>query len=111
MLRALREVKLLTRVRFCQASSGELFGNTSQSPQNETTAFAPVTPYGTAKLYAYCAVRAYRENYNMHASNGILFNYESPARGENFVTQKNAQAVAHVASGGHDVLKLGNLSA
>ena len=111
MLETLRNAGLANHTRFYQASTSELYGKTTELPQNETTAFAPVSPYSVAKLYAYWAVCTYRESYEMHASNGILFNHESPLRGDNFVTQKIAQAVAHIARGANKVLELGNLNA
>jgi GDPmannose 4,6-dehydratase len=97
------------RCRFYQASTSELYGNSVQSPQNEDTPFAPRSPYAAAKLYAYWVVRNYREAYDMHASNGILFNHESPMRGETFVTRKITRAVAHIILGREETLYLGNL--
>ncbi|MGA8825636.1 MAG: GDP-mannose 4,6-dehydratase, partial [Pseudolabrys sp.] len=94
LLEAIRILKLEKRVRFYQASTSELYGNTSHSPQNEATPFAPRSPYGAAKLYAYWITVNYREAYGIHASNGILFNHESPIRGETFVTRKISRAVA-----------------
>ena len=88
LLEAIRILKLEKRVRFYQASTSELYGNTPHTPQNETTPFAPRSPYGAAKLYAYWITVNYREAYGIHASNGILFNHESPIRGETFVTRK-----------------------
>ncbi len=97
-------------IRFYQASSSEMFGS-SPPPQSETTPFHPRSPYGCAKAYSYHATVNYREAYGMHASNGILFNHESPRRGENFVTQKIAKAAAMISRGEQDILYLGNLEA
>ncbi len=97
-------------VRFYQASSSEMFGN-APAPQSESTAFAPCSPYGTAKLYAYWMVRMYRDAYGLHASNGILFNHESPLRGEQFVTRKITKAIGEFVIGRKEPLKLGNLEA
>lgn len=99
-----------TGIRFYQASSSELFGR-SPAPQNETTPFAPCSPYACAKLYAYWLVRNYREAYGLFAVNGILFNHESPLRGEEFVTRKISLAVAAIIAGKLDCLKIGNLDA
>ena len=96
--------------RFYQASSSEMFGSTPP-PQNEDTPFHPRSPYGCAKVYAYWATVNYREAYGMHATNGILFNHESPRRGETFVTRKITRAVARIAAGIQDALYLGNLDA
>ncbi|NHC46362.1 GDP-mannose 4,6-dehydratase [Motilibacter aurantiacus] len=96
--------------RFYQASSSEMFGSTPP-PQNEQTPFHPRSPYGAAKVYAYWATVNYREAYGMHATNGILFNHESPRRGETFVTRKITRAVARIAAGLQDYLYLGNLDA
>ena len=96
--------------KYYQASSSELFGN-SPAPQNELTHFSPRSPYAVAKLYAYWITRNYREAYGIHASNGILFNHESPRRGEIFVTRKITRAVAQIAEGKQDFLYLGNLDA
>ena len=95
--------------RFYQASTSELFGNAPQSPQNENTPFHPRSPYGVAKLYAYWIVRNFREHYGLHACNGILYNHESPRRGENFVTRKITYSLARIKEGQDDVLKLGNI--
>lgn len=97
--------------RFYQASTSELFGNAPQTPQNENTPFHPRSPYGVAKLYAYWIVKNYREHYNIHACNGILYNHESPRRGENFVTRKITYSLARIKAGQQDVLKLGNIDA
>ncbi len=96
--------------RFYQASSSEMFGSTPP-PQDETTPFHPRSPYGCAKVYAYWATVNYREAYGLHATNGILFNHESPRRGETFVTRKITRAVARIAAGIQDALYLGNLDA
>ncbi len=97
--------------RFYQASTSELFGNAPQSPQTEETPFHPRSPYGVAKLYAYWIVKNYREHYGIHACNGILYNHESPRRGENFVTRKITYSIARIKAGQQDVLKLGNIDA
>jgi GDPmannose 4,6-dehydratase len=98
------------RTKFYQASSSEMFGS-APAPQNETTPFEPRSPYAAAKLYAYWMVRNYREGYNLFACNGILFNHESPRRGETFVTRKITRAVARIRYGFQDKLYLGNLGA
>ncbi len=95
--------------RFYQASTSEMFGDAPESPQNEDTPFHPRSPYGVAKLYAYWIVRNYREHYGMHACNGILYNHESPRRGENFVTRKITYSLARIRAGAQEVLELGNL--
>jgi GDPmannose 4,6-dehydratase len=110
LLEAIRILRLENRVRFYQASTSELFGN-SPAPQNETTAFAPRSPYATAKLYAYWITVNYREAYGMHASNGVLFNHESPIRGETFVTRKISRAVAAIEAGLEQTLYIGSLNA
>lgn len=111
ILEAIREAGIQKKVRFYQASTCELFGNASKTPQSETTPFHPRSPYGVAKLYAYWMTVNYREAYAMHASNGILFNHESPRRGPTFVTRKISQAVARIKLGLQDALYLGNLDA
>jgi len=98
-------------IRFYQASSSEMFGKVAETPQRETTPFHPRSPYGCAKVYAHCQTVNYRESYGMHASCGILFNHESPRRGEEFVTRKIAKAVAKIVTGKQDTLRLGNLDA
>jgi len=108
LLEALRGLKL--DARFYQASSSEMFGNVP-APQNENTPFAPCSPYGAAKLYAYWVVRNYRDAYGLHTSNGILFNHESPVRGEEFVTRKIANSVAAIEAGKQDSFLIGNLDA
>jgi GDPmannose 4,6-dehydratase len=99
----------IERVRFYQASSSEMFGAAVASPQDETTAFWPRSPYGVAKVFGHHMTINYRESYGMHASSGILFNHESPRRGETFVTRKISQAVARISLGLQDDLVLGNL--
>jgi GDPmannose 4,6-dehydratase len=110
LLEAIRILRLEGRVRFYQASTSELFGN-SPAPQNETTPFAPRSPYAAAKLYAYWITVNYREAYSMHASNGVLFNHESPIRGETFVSRKISRAVAAIEVGLEQTLYIGNLNA
>ena len=109
LLESIRILKLQNKTRFYQASTSELYGNTPEKPQAETTKFEPQSPYATAKLYAFWMTRNYREGYGLHASNGILFNHESPWRGETFVTRKITKAVAAIKKGRQDVLALGNL--
>jgi GDPmannose 4,6-dehydratase len=111
ILEAIRILKMEDRVRFYQASTSELFGKVQETPQREVTPFYPRSPYAVAKLYAYWIVVNYREAYGMHASNGILFNHESPIRGETFVTRKITRAVAAIERGLQDRLFLGNLDA
>jgi len=111
ILEAIRILKLEQKVRFYQASTSELYGNSTDNPQRETTPFAPRSPYGVAKLYAYWITVNYRDAYKMHASNGILFNHESPIRGETFVTRKVTRAVAAIEAGKQDKLYIGNLDA
>ncbi len=111
LLEAIRILGLTQKSRFYQASTSELYGKAQAVPQNETTPFYPRSPYGAAKLYAYWTVVNYREAYGMHASNGILFNHESPLRGETFVTRKITRAVAAIHHGFQDKLYLGNLHA
>jgi GDPmannose 4,6-dehydratase len=113
-LRLLEAIRILGRekqTRFYQASTSELYGNVQEVPQRETTPFHPRSPYAAAKLYAYWITVNYREAYGMHASNGILFNHESPIRGETFVTRKITRAVAAVELGLQQKLFLGNLNA
>jgi GDPmannose 4,6-dehydratase len=109
ILEALRETKV--PARFYQASSSEMFGKVQAVPQTETTPFWPRSPYAVAKVYAYWATVNYRESYGLHTSNGILFNHESPRRGETFVTRKITRAVAHIKKGLQKDLYLGNLDA
>lgn len=110
-LDAIKETGLQKRARFYQASTSELFGLVQEVPQTEKTPFYPRSPYGVAKLYAYWIVVNYREAYGLHASNGILFNHESPRRGETFVTRKITRAAGRIREGLQEVLELGNLSA
>jgi GDPmannose 4,6-dehydratase len=111
LLEAVRILGLERKTRFYQASTSELYGLVQQVPQTETTPFYPRSPYAVAKLYAYWITVNYREAYGLHASNGILFNHESPIRGETFVTRKISRALARIAVGLQDCLYLGNLSA
>jgi len=111
LLEAIRILGMTETVRFYQASTSELYGLVQEVPQRETTPFYPRSPYAAAKLYAYWIVVNYREAYGMHASNGILFNHESPLRGETFVTRKITRAVAAIHLGRQDKLYLGNLDA
>ena len=113
-LRILEAVCLLgmqDRVRIYQASTSELYGLVQEVPQKETTPFYPRSPYGVAKLYGYWIVKNYRESYGLHASSGILFNHESPRRGETFVTRKITRGLSRILVGEQDVLSLGNLNA
>ncbi len=107
LLEAIRQSS--PKSRFYQASSSEMFGLVQAVPQSETTPFYPRSPYGCAKVYSYWLTVNYRESYNMHASNGILFNHESPRRGETFVTRKVTRAVARIAAGVQKKLYMGNL--
>ena len=109
ILEAIRETG--SKARFYQASSSEMFGGAQEIPQRETTPFYPRSPYGAAKVYAYWVTVNYRESYGMFACNGILFNHESPRRGETFVTRKISRAAAHIKVGLQDKLYLGNLEA
>jgi len=111
LLEAIRILGLEGKTRFYQASTSELYGLVQEVPQSETTPFYPRSPYAAAKLYAYWIVVNYREAYGMHASNGILFNHESPLRGETFVTRKITRAAAAIKLGRQDKLYLGNLDA
>lgn len=111
LLEAIRILGMEKTARFYQASTSELYGKAQEVPQTETTPFYPRSPYGVAKLYAYWITVNYREAYGMHASNGILFNHESPLRGETFVTRKITRAVARIACGLQERLYLGNLDA
>jgi GDPmannose 4,6-dehydratase len=110
-LDAIKEVGLKDKVRFYQASTSELYGKVREVPQTETTPFHPRSPYGVAKLYGFWIIVNYRESYGLHASNGILFNHESPRRGEAFVTRKITRSVARIRHGQQAVLRLGNLDA
>jgi len=111
ILEAIRTLGLAEHTRFYQASTSELYGRVAEIPQKETTPFYPRSPYAVAKLYAYWVCVNYREAYGLFASNGILFNHESPLRGETFVTQKIAMAVADIEVGRRQTLYLGNLDA
>ena len=113
-LRILEAVRLLgmeKKTRIYQASTSELYGLVQANPQTETTPFYPRSPYGVAKLYGYWIIKNYREAYNMHCSSGILFNHESPRRGETFVTRKITQGLSRISVGLQDCLYLGNLNA
>src|SRR5947209_4376120 len=109
ILEAIRETGL--KARFYQASSSEMYGKVQEVPQRETTPFYPRSPYGAAKVYAYWVTVNYRESYGMFAVNGILFNHESPRRGETFVTRKVTRAVARIQAGLQPALHMGNLDA
>lgn len=111
LLEAIRILGLTDTTKFYQASTSELFGNGPEVPQSETTPFSPCSPYATAKAYAYWIVKNYRDSYGMFACNGILFNHESPRRGEIFVTRKITRALAHILAGNQKKLYLGNLDA
>lgn len=111
LMEAIRILGLEKKTRIYQASTSELYGLVQEVPQKETTPFYPRSPYAVAKLYGYWIVVNYREAYNMYACNGILFNHESPLRGETFVTRKITRAVAAIAKGKQDTLYLGNLNA
>lgn len=111
LLEAIRILGMEKETRFYQASTSELYGLVQEIPQKETTPFYPRSPYGVAKLYGYWITVNYREAYGMFASNGILFNHESPIRGETFVTRKITRAVARIEVGLEEVLYLGNLEA
>lgn len=111
LLDAIRTAGLEKSCRFYQASTSELYGKVQEIPQTEKTPFYPRSPYGVAKLYAYWIVVNYRESYGMHLNNGVLFNHESPRRGETFVTRKITRAVAKIALGQQEELVLGNLDA
>ncbi len=113
-LRILEAVRLLgmeKKTRIYQASTSEMFGKVQEIPQKETTPFYPRSPYGVAKLYGYWIVKNYRESYGLHASSGILFNHESPRRGETFVTRKITRGLSRISVGQQDILYLGNLNA
>jgi GDPmannose 4,6-dehydratase len=109
ILDAIRICNLEKITRFYQASTSELYGKVSEIPQNESTPFYPRSPYGVAKLYSFWIVKNYRESYNMHCSNGILFNHESPRRGETFVTRKITIGLGKILKGEQDHIKLGNI--
>jgi GDPmannose 4,6-dehydratase len=111
ILEAIRILKMENKVKFYQASTSELYGKSQEVPQTETTPFYPRSPYGVAKLYAFWIVKNYREAYGMFACNGILFNHESPLRGETFVTRKITRAASKIKLGLQEKLYLGNLNA
>ena len=111
ILEAIRVLGLEKKTRFYQASTSELYGEVQETPQKETTSFYPRSPYGAAKLYAYWITVNYREAYGMYACNGILFNHESPLRGETFVTRKITRALSRISLGLQDTLYLGNIDA
>src|SRR5205085_7536262 len=111
LMKAIRILRMEKKTHIYQASTSELYGLVQEVPQRETTPFYPRSPYAVAKLYGYWIVVNYREAYNMYACNGILFNHESPLRGETFVTRKITMAVAAIANGLQDTLYLGNLNA
>jgi GDPmannose 4,6-dehydratase len=111
ILEAIREAGLVKKCRYYQASSSEMFGKVQQVPQVETTPFWPRSPYGCAKMYAHWLTVNYRESYNLHASSGILFNHESPRRGETFVTRKITRAATRIKLGLQDSIYMGNLDA
>ncbi len=113
-LRVLEAVRLLgleKKTRIYQASTSEMYGKVQEIPQKETTPFYPRSPYGVAKVYGYWIVKNYRESYGLHASSGILFNHESPRRGETFVTRKITRGLSSISTGQQDILYLGNLNA
>lgn len=111
MLEAIRSLGLQGKTRFYQASTSEMFGKAQEVPQSETTPFYPRSPYGIAKLYAHWIIVSYRETYGIYACSGILFNHESPVRGETFVTRKIVRALTRIQLGAQDCLYLGNLDA
>lgn len=111
ILEAMRNLNMIDHSKFYQASTSELYGLVKETPQNEDTPFHPRSPYGVSKLYAYWAVKNYRESYGLKGCNGILFNHESPRRGLNFVTRKITNGVCRMAKGEIDYLELGNLDA
>jgi len=111
ILEAIRIHPLKNRIRFYQASTSELYGKVQEVPQNEETPFYPRSPYGVAKLYAFWITKNYRESYGMFAVNGILFNHESPRRGEDFVTRKITKAICAIKAGQQECLSIGNLDA
>ena len=111
ILDIIKSLNLKSKTRFYQASTSELYGKVQEIPQSETTPFYPRSPYGVAKLFSYWSVINYREAYGLHASNGILFNHESPRRGETFVSRTITMAAASIKKGSQEVLKLGNLDA
>ena len=110
LLEIIRNSKRKKKIRFYQAGTSELYGKVREVPQNEDTPFYPRSPYAVAKMYAYWITKNYREAYNLFAVNGILFNHESPRRGETFVTKKITQAVAKISKGQQEIISLGNLN-
>jgi GDPmannose 4,6-dehydratase len=111
ILEAVRLLGLESKTRIYQASTSEMYGKVQEIPQTEITPFYPRSPYGVAKVYGYWIVKNYRESYGLHASSGILFNHESPRRGETFVTRKITQGLSRISTGQQDILYLGNLNA
>jgi len=111
ILEAVRILGMQTKTRIYQASTSELYGLVQETPQSETTPFYPRSPYGVAKLYGYWIIKNYRESYGLHASSGILFNHESPRRGETFVTRKITRGLSRISVGQQNILSLGNLNA
>ena len=111
LLEAIRLLNLEKKIRFYQASTSELYGEAREIPQNESTPFHPKSPYAVAKMYAYWITVNYRESYDMYACNGILFNHESPRRGETFVTRKITRGLANISQGLEDCLYMGNINA
>ena len=111
LLEAIRLLGMEKKTRFYQASTSELYGKVKETPQTETTPFHPRSPYGVAKMYAYWIVVNYRESYDLFACNGILFNHESPRRGETFVTRKITRALCNIAQGLEKCLYMGNINA
>ncbi len=111
VLEAVRLLELEDRIRIYQASTSEMYGKVQEVPQSETTPFYPRSPYGVAKVYGYWIVKNYRESYGLHASSGILFNHESPRRGETFVTRKIVRGLSSISTGRQNILYLGNLNA
>jgi len=109
LLEAIRNLNLTTKVKFYQASTSEMFGKVQEIPQKESTPFYPRSPYGVAKLYSHWIVKNYREAYNMFLCSGILFNHESPRRGQNFVTRKITIGISNILSGKSKTIKLGNI--
>ena len=109
ILEAIRILDKKKKIRFYQASTSEIFGNSPDKPYNEKSRFAPVSPYGTAKLYSYWITKNYREAYSMFTANGILFNHESPRRGENFISRKTIIGLIKILHGKQKILYLGNL--
>ncbi len=111
ILESLRSLNMINSTKFYQASTSELYGKVIETPQTETTPFYPRSPYGVAKQYGFWMVKNYRESYNLFGCNGILFNHESPRRGENFVTRKITKGVADIKKGKQDYIELGNIDA